>query len=192
MVTWLRQESPSFDVLHLDRTMVGFVGGPPESCKTWLFADSDHAGEHDNRSTSGCLLALVGPNTFYPLTAFSKKQTSTAMSSTEAEVTAANLALRAVGLPSSCLWSACSTTSPVEPKNESWMHPTELMFTASVDCRTSCRVNWSALSGFALLPNLATPRWKTKGLHKGRPWLSGSGLGCCWSFIMWSLNSIPY
>ena len=69
------------------------------------FADSDHAGEHDNRSTSGCLLALVGPNTLYPLTAFSKKQTSTAISSTEAEVTAANLALRAVGLPSSCLWS---------------------------------------------------------------------------------------
>jgi len=89
----------------LDRTMVGFVGDPPESCKTWLFADSDHAGEHDNGSTSGCLLALVGPNTFYPLIAFSKKQTSTAMSSTEAEVTAANLALRAVGLPSSCLWS---------------------------------------------------------------------------------------
>ena len=89
----------------LDRTMVGFVGDPPEACKTWLFADSDHAGEHDNRSTRGCLLALVGPNTFYPLTAFSKKQTSTAMSSTEAEVTAANLALRAVGLPSSCLWS---------------------------------------------------------------------------------------
>ena len=89
----------------LDRTMVGFVGDSPEACKTWLFADSDHAGEHDNRSTSGCLLALVGPNTFYPLTAFSKKQTSTAMSSTEAEVTAANLALRAVGLPSSCLWS---------------------------------------------------------------------------------------
>ena len=89
----------------LNRTMVGFVGDSPEACKTWLFADSDHAGEHDNRSTSGCLLALVGPNTFYPLTAFSKKQTSTAMSSTEAEVTAANLALRAVGLPSSCLWS---------------------------------------------------------------------------------------
>ena len=89
----------------LGRTMVGFVGDSPEACKTWLFADSDHAGEHDNRSTSGCLLALVGPNTFYLLTAFSKKQTSTAMSSTEAEVTAANLALRAVGLPSSCLWS---------------------------------------------------------------------------------------
>ena len=78
----------------MDRAMVRFVGDPPEHCKTRFFADSDHAGEHDNRSTSGCLLALVGPNTFYPLTAFSKKQTSTATSSTEAEVTAANLALR--------------------------------------------------------------------------------------------------
>ena len=56
----------------LDRTMVGFVGDPPEACKTWLFADSDHAGEHDNRSTSGCLLALVGPNTFYPHCFFEK------------------------------------------------------------------------------------------------------------------------
>ena len=89
----------------IDKTMVGFVGDPPEQCKTWLFADSDHAGEPDSRSTSGCLLALVGPTTFCPLTAFSKKQTSTTMSSTGAEVTAANLALRAVGLPSSCLWS---------------------------------------------------------------------------------------
>lgn len=84
--------------------MTGFVGDPVDKCNLWLFADSDHAGEHDNRSTSRCLLALVGPKSYFPLTAFSKKQTSTAMSSTEAEVTAANLALRAVGLPSSCLW----------------------------------------------------------------------------------------
>ena len=84
----------------VDRKMHGFVG--PSSL--WLFADSDHAGEHDSRSTSGCFLALIGPNTFYPLTAFSKKQTSTAMSSTEAEVIAANVDLRAVGLPSSGLW----------------------------------------------------------------------------------------
>ena len=51
----------------MDRTMIGFVGDPPDKSKTWLFADSDHAGEHDSRSTSGCLLALVGPNTFYPI-----------------------------------------------------------------------------------------------------------------------------
>ena len=84
--------------------MHGFVGDPSSRTRVWLFADSDHAGEHDSRSTSGCFLALIGPNTFYPLTAFSKKQTSTAMSSTEAEVIAANVALRAVGLPSCCLW----------------------------------------------------------------------------------------
>ena len=88
----------------VDRKMHGFVGDPSSQIRLWLFADSDHAGEHDSRSTSGCFLALIGPNTFYPLTACSKKQTSTAMSSTEAEVIAANVALRAVGLPSSCLW----------------------------------------------------------------------------------------
>ena len=73
----------------------------------------------------------------FPLTAFSKKQTSTAMSSTEAEVTAANLALRAVGLPSSCLWSVIrqaggeSTKSKQKrrvepraknPKDDYWEH----------------------------------------------------------------------
>ena len=71
----------------------------------WLFADADHAGEYDNRSTSGCLLVLVGPNTYFPLTAFSKKQTAVAMSSTESEVVSANVSLRAVGLPSSGLWA---------------------------------------------------------------------------------------
>ena len=88
----------------IDHTMIGFTGDSPEDVKLWLFADSDHAGEHDSHSTSGCFLAMVGPNTYFPLTAFSKKQTSTAMSSTEAEVTAANLSMRATGLPSSCLW----------------------------------------------------------------------------------------
>ena len=47
---------------------------------------------------------MVGPNTHFPLTAFSKKETATAMSSTEAEVISANLAIPTVGLPSSCLW----------------------------------------------------------------------------------------
>ena len=69
------------------------------------FADADHAGEHDSKSTSGCFQALVGPNTYFPLTAYSKKQTSISISSTESEVVCANLALRTVGLPSSALWS---------------------------------------------------------------------------------------
>ena len=85
--------------------------------------DSDHAGEHDSRSTSGCFLALIGPITFYPLTAFSKKQTSTAMSSTEAEVIAANVAVRAVGLPSSCLWEIIQSAGGWHRKPNMHFHP---------------------------------------------------------------------
>lgn len=59
----------------------------------------------DNKSTTGCFLVIIGPNTYFPLTAFSKKQTSVSISSTEAEVVAANISLRAVGLPSSGLWA---------------------------------------------------------------------------------------
>lgn len=44
-------------------------------------------------------MVLVGPNTYYPLNAFSKKQSVVAMSSTEAEVIAANHGVRVEGLP---------------------------------------------------------------------------------------------
>ena len=89
----------------LDYKAQAFIGDAVEDCNLWLFADADHAGEYDNRSTSGCVLVLVGPNTYFPLTAFSKKQTSVAMSSTESEVVSANVSLRSVGLPSSGLWA---------------------------------------------------------------------------------------
>ena len=89
----------------LDHKQRAFIGDKVSECRLWLFADADHAGEYDNRSTSGCLLVLVGPNTYFPLTAFSKTQTAVAMSSTESEVVSANVSLRAVGLPSSGLWA---------------------------------------------------------------------------------------
>ena len=89
----------------LDVKLRSYIGDSVDHCKLWLFADADHAGEHDNKSTSGTFLALVGPNTYFPLSAFSKKQTSISISSTEAEVVCANIALRTVGLPSSAIWS---------------------------------------------------------------------------------------
>ena len=89
----------------LDVRLRAFIGDSIANCKLWCFDDADHAGEYDNRSTSGCFLVLMGPNSYFPLTAFSKKQTSVSMSSTEAEVVAANITLRAVGLPSSGLWA---------------------------------------------------------------------------------------
>ena len=83
----------------------GFIGDKIGDCKLWLFCDADWAGEHDSKSTSGCALFLVGPNIYYPLNAFSKKQTSITMSSTESEVISANHGVRAQGLPSLSLWT---------------------------------------------------------------------------------------
>ena len=86
------------------KVMRGFIGDKFEDCKLWLFADADFAGEFDSKSTTGSAIFLVGPNTYFPLNAFSKKQTSTAMSSTEAEVVAAKHAVRAQGLPTLSLF----------------------------------------------------------------------------------------
>ena len=88
----------------LDTLMNGFIGDSIMGCRLWLFSDSDFAGEYDSKSTTGCAMFLVGRNTYYPLNAFSKKQTSITMSSTESEVVAANHGLRAEGLPCLSLW----------------------------------------------------------------------------------------
>ena len=78
----------------------GFVGDLFDECQIWLFADADFAGENDAKSTTGCATVIVGPNTYFPINAFSRKQTVTSMSSTEAEVVAANQSMRAEGIPS--------------------------------------------------------------------------------------------
>ena len=88
----------------LDVRMQGFIGDRVNECQLWLFCDADWAGEFDSKSTSGCALYLVGPNTYYPLNAFSKKQTSITTSSTTSEVVSANHGIRAQGLPSLSLW----------------------------------------------------------------------------------------
>ena len=60
----------------LDYVLRGTVGNPMELLSLKLFADADFAGcEKTARSTSGVFLCLVGPNTFMPLAAISKKQT---------------------------------------------------------------------------------------------------------------------
>lgn len=59
-------------------------------------------------STAGCTMILVGPSTYFPLNAFVRKQTAISASSTEAEVIAANQALRAEGLPALSLFCKMS------------------------------------------------------------------------------------
>ena len=101
----------------LDLTMQSFIGDQFRDCQLWLFAEADFAGEHDSKSTTGSFMALVGPNTYFPINAFSKKQTAITMSSTEAEVIAANHSVRTQGLPSLSLFNyILALTDPNAPK----------------------------------------------------------------------------
>jgi len=56
------------------------------------------------KSTSGGVLVLTGPHTFFPLGPFCKKQTRTSHSSTEAEIVALDKVLFKEGYPALDLW----------------------------------------------------------------------------------------
>ena len=85
--------------------MLAWVGDPGGDLDLGLFADADFAGDESTmKSTSGVLLDLTGPHTFVPLSGVSKKQTCVSHSTPEAEIVAADLAVRAEGLPALDLW----------------------------------------------------------------------------------------
>ena len=85
----------------------GYVGGKADSLSLRLYADADFAGDRPEfKSTSGVFLALVGDNTCFPLCAKSAKQTCVAHSTVEAEMVAANTAVRTVGIPSLDMWES--------------------------------------------------------------------------------------
>ena len=87
-----------------DYVLEGYVGDKLDDVRLTLYSDAAFAGcKITMRSTSGVFLVLTGPNTFFPFTAVSRKQTCASRSTTEAEMVAANLALRQVGLPAQIL-----------------------------------------------------------------------------------------
>lgn len=93
---------------------LGFIGDEMEECWLELFTDADFAGDRlDMKSTTGVVLVLVGPNTYYPLVGFSKKQGVQCHSTTEAEVIALNTALRMFGLPAMDLWCVLLNREPM-------------------------------------------------------------------------------
>ena len=70
-----------------------------------VFADADFAGDRPSyKSTSGGLLVLEGPNTWFPLAAKSQKQSCVSHSTPEAEIVSINSAIRLLGLPALDLW----------------------------------------------------------------------------------------
>ena len=94
----------------------GFIGDAFLKSQLWLFADADHAGEHDSKSNHWQRHCACRPNTYYPLNAFSKKQTVVAISSTEAEVVAANHSMRAEGIPMLALFEQLNLFKKLQGK----------------------------------------------------------------------------
>ena len=94
--------------MHLTKNnkQYAYVGDDFTCCTIALFADADCAGDKTNSwSTSGVFIAIVGPHTYVPIVAVSKKQTCTSHSTCEAEVVAFNAGLKAA-LPIMDLWEA--------------------------------------------------------------------------------------
>ena len=70
-----------------------------------LYTDADFAGDKvTSKSTSGCYVAISGPNTFAPITAMCKKQGCVSHSSTESGIVAAEYAIRTEGLQILTFW----------------------------------------------------------------------------------------
>ena len=96
----------SYMYSRADDMLVGFIADPPDKLQLAVFSDADFAGDRkDFKSTSGVFMALVGPQSFFPLGWGSRKQTCASHSSVEAEIVAADEALRLEGIPALDLWS---------------------------------------------------------------------------------------
>ena len=85
--------------------MYGWIGDKRDKLELVLYCDADLAGDrNDSKSTSGVFMCLVGPTSFMPLAAVSKKQTSVSKSTPEAEIVAIDHGLSKHALPALSLW----------------------------------------------------------------------------------------
>ena len=84
----------------LDYRMFGWIGDPVSMLSLHVYCDADFAGDQETmKSTSGVHLVLQGPNSYFPLTCVSKKQSCQSHSTPEAEFVAASHGIRAVAIP---------------------------------------------------------------------------------------------
>ena len=87
--------------------MIGWVGDGAAKLEIGLYADADFAGCGQTlRSTSGARLHVQGPHTRFPISGGSKRQGCVSHSTPEAEIVAADYALRNLGIPSLRVWDA--------------------------------------------------------------------------------------
>ena len=89
----------------LDLNLYGWIGDPPDLLELVLYCDADLAGDRtDFKSTSGVFMCLLGPRSFMPLNALSKKQTSVSKSTPAAEIVSLDHAVYKLGLPALSMW----------------------------------------------------------------------------------------
>jgi hypothetical protein len=90
-----------------DHAMIGWCGDPSAALELRVYADADFAGcIRTMRSTAGVILAVSGPNARVILAGVSKIQTAVSHSTPEAEIVAADHAMRAEGIPALSLLGA--------------------------------------------------------------------------------------
>ena len=78
-----------------------------------LYADADFAGcAQSLRSTSGSHMHIQGKRTRFPLAGGSKRQGCVSHSTPEAEIVAADVTLRTMGLPALSIWETLTESSP--------------------------------------------------------------------------------
>ena len=89
----------------LDHRLFAWCGDKLADLEPYLFADADLAGCPESaKSTCGIFHAVRGPNTFFPISAISKRHSNVSSSTPEAEITSGSMALRLIGLASLDLW----------------------------------------------------------------------------------------
>jgi hypothetical protein len=89
----------------LEIKLNAWIGNPPSDWEFVVYSDADFASDKiTSKSTSGIFACIRASHTFFPLTATSKRQTCVSHSTPEAEIVAADHAVRTVGLPGLELW----------------------------------------------------------------------------------------
>jgi hypothetical protein len=90
---------------HASDVQISFVGDTPADCGLFLYCDASFAADlPHSKSTSGAFLALVGPNTFCPISWMVKRQGCVTHSSSEAEIASLDASVRMMGIPCLQLW----------------------------------------------------------------------------------------
>ena len=93
--------------------MIGWVGDKKDELSLAVFADADYAGCGQSlKSTSGAHMHIQGKHTRFPLAGGSKRQGCVSHSTPEAEIVAADYALRTLGIPSISAWETLMKCEP--------------------------------------------------------------------------------